>query len=154
MKMNLKKYLDEGRICPHVTSQEEIRHLFEVIRRDLADASIAAISADRRHATAYNAVLQLATVTLYASGYRAKSKTGHHWATLTLIPEIMGKDCMTMARYFNACREKRNLTDYDTAGHITKEEAIELIKEAEKFKELVLKWLKKSSPNLISKNFG
>src|SRR6266404_5447299 len=111
--MSLKKYVDDDKICRHNTSKQEIEHLLRIVDRDVTDASATSISADRRHTTAYNAALQLATIVLHASGYRAKSKVGHHWITITLIPELMGKDKLAQARYFNTCREKRNITDYD-----------------------------------------
>jgi hypothetical protein len=71
MKKNLQNWLHEGRLQQHNTSVKEIADLFKVVDRDLADAAIKEISADRRFATAYNAALQLATIVLYASGYRA-----------------------------------------------------------------------------------
>lgn len=147
--MNLKKYVDEGKICLHKTSKEEIHQLLNVVERDINDAAITALSADRRHATAYNAALQLATIILYASGYRAKAKVGHHWVTLTLLPELMGKDKNTIARYFNTCREKRNVTDYDLAGHVTAKEVENLLKEVAHFKKEVISWLKKNHPLLL-----
>jgi uncharacterized protein (UPF0332 family) len=149
MNMSLKKYVDDERICPHTASKKEIEHLFKIVDRDLSDASSPSISADRRHATAYNASLQLATIVLHASGYRAKSKIGHHWVTLILIPELMGKNKALQARYFNTCREKRNITDYDFAGHITEKEVSELIKEVKQFKTEVEEWLKKHHPSLF-----
>lgn len=146
--MNLKKFVDDDKICPHTTSKQEIEHLLQIVDRDLSDASATSISADRRHATAYNAALQLATIVLHASGYRAKSKVGHHWITIMLIPDLMGKEKRDQARAFNAAREKRNITDYDYAGHISGEEVEKLIKEVKKFKMEVLNWLKKQHPNL------
>lgn len=147
--MSLKKFIDDDKICTHNTSSKEIDHLFQIVERDLKDAMCASISADRRHATAYNAALQLATIVLHASGYRAKSKIGHHWITLVLIPEFMGKEKIIIARYFSAAREKRNVTDYDYAGHISDKEVEELIKEVKKFKKDVLSWLKKHYPSYL-----
>lgn len=148
MSTNLKKYVDDDKISPHKTSKREIAHILQIVERDLSDASSISISADRRHATAYNAALQLATIVLYASGYRAKSKVGHHWITIALIPELMDKSKLAIARYFNACREKRNLTDYDLAGHISNDEVEKLIKEVRKFKQDVTAWLKNHHPDL------
>jgi hypothetical protein len=51
------------------TSRSEIDSLFRVVDRDLEDAAVPGVSADRRFATAYNAALQLATVVLRAHGY-------------------------------------------------------------------------------------
>ncbi len=98
MNVSLKKYVDDEKISHHKTSKQEIVHLLNIVERDLLDASSTSISADRRHATAYNAALQLATIVLHASGYRAKSKVGHHWITLTLIPELMGKDKLVLCQ--------------------------------------------------------
>jgi uncharacterized protein (UPF0332 family) len=148
MKKNLKKYIDEDKICVHTASKQDIDHLLQIVDRDLSDASVTTISADRRHATAYNAALQLATIVLHASGYRAKSKIGHHWVTIMLIPEIMGKDMRDQACVFNAAREKRNITDYDYAGHVSEEEVEKLLKDVQKFKIDVVNWLKKEHTNL------
>lgn len=51
--------------------------LLRVADRDLADAEIPQLSSDRRFATAYNAALQMATIALYAAGFRACG-AGHH----------------------------------------------------------------------------
>jgi hypothetical protein len=59
--MPYERLLHDGRIRPHRTNRQEIAGLFQVVERDLADAAIVALSADRRFATAYNAALQAAT---------------------------------------------------------------------------------------------
>ena len=150
-KIDLKHFVDEGALCLHETSKQEIKQLLEIVKRDLADASIEVLSTDRRHATAYNAVLQLATILLHAAGYRAKAKVGHHWVTLKVIPEILGKDkeIIEQSKYFNSCREKRNMTDYDLAGHISEFEVKELIHEVKKFKSIVLHWIKVKHPHFL-----
>ncbi|MBA3916283.1 MAG: hypothetical protein H0X25_21040 [Acidobacteriales bacterium] len=51
----------------HQTSKKEVDNL-RLITRDLADAAVAALSADRRFATAYNAALQVATIAIACSG--------------------------------------------------------------------------------------
>ena len=48
----------EGR--KHKTSKKELDNMRALIARDLADAGLAGLSADRRFATSYNAVLQAA----------------------------------------------------------------------------------------------
>ena len=89
--MSLKDWLDEEKISPHITSPQEIQNLFKVIDRDIADAGVAGVSADRRFATAYNAALQLATVALLASGYRVTAGKGHHFITIGSLRFTMGK---------------------------------------------------------------
>ena len=46
----------------HNTSKKELDNMRALIARDLADAGIAGLSADRRFATAYNAALQAANM--------------------------------------------------------------------------------------------
>ena len=52
-----------------------------VVARDLADAKVEGLSADRRFATAYNAALQAANMAIACAGYRVTAKTGHHKIT-------------------------------------------------------------------------
>jgi len=148
MKKNLQNWLNEGRLQQHQTSIKEIADLFTVAERDLADAAIKEISADRRFATAYNAALQLATIVLHASGYRA-GKTGHHWVTFKILPEVMGPEAQEQADYFNSCRSTRNVTDYDRAGVVADATADEILEEAKAFKMEVIEWLKARHPDLL-----
>jgi hypothetical protein len=148
MKKNLQNWLNEGRLQQHQTSIKEIADLFEVAERDLADAAIKEISADRRFATAYNAALQLTTIVLHASGYRA-GKTGHHWVTFKILPEVMGPEAQEQADYFNSCRSTRNVTDYDRAGVVADATADEILEEAKAFKIEVIEWLKARHPDLL-----
>jgi hypothetical protein len=60
--MSWQKLLAANRVKPHKTSRQELDGLRAVVQRDLKDAAIEGLSEDRRFATAYNAVLQLATM--------------------------------------------------------------------------------------------
>ncbi|NPV59496.1 MAG: hypothetical protein HPY75_07525 [Actinobacteria bacterium] len=144
----MQDWLDRKDLRQHNTSRREIANLLEVVDRDLQDASVTVISPDRRFATAYNAVLQLATVVLYASGYRAAGK-GHHWITISVLPDIMGSDAQERMDYFNNCRTKRHGVDYDRADIISLDDVDELLREAEIFRDEVLTWLKANRPDLL-----
>ncbi|MFQ5899443.1 MAG: hypothetical protein ACE5JN_14530, partial [Candidatus Methylomirabilia bacterium] len=106
------------------------------------------ISFDLRFTTAYQAMLQLATIVLAASGFRTTG-TGRHWVTLKVLPGLLGRGAQDLADYFDQCRNKRNLSDYDRAGEISKDEAVELLKEARKFRAMVLSWLEEQHPRLV-----
>jgi len=147
--MNLKSFLAKDRIRPHKTSRPEISDLLRIVERDLTDASIPQLSTDRRFATAYNAALQLATLAMYAEGYKPTG-LGHHWVTFKLLPELMGNEFESLAGYFDLCRSKRNLTDYDRSGEISQSETAELIEEAANFQGKVLEWLKAKHPELLA----
>ena len=141
--MSLKDLLNQGRLRQHKTSKKEIENLLELVRRDIKDAKVEGLSSDRRFACAYNAVLQLATILLYCKGYKPEG-TGHHFTVFQAMKIIMGNNYYTLADYFDSCRSKRNITDYDYAGAISDLEAEELIEEAEKFLEITINWLKKN----------
>ena len=146
--MNLRAWFQEGKLRQHQTSAEELKNLLQLVKRDIEDAKVQTISADRRFATAYNAVLQLGTMLLYCQGYKPYG-TGHHFIIFQAMKEILGTKYDTLADYFDSCRSKRNITDYTHAGGISEEEVAELIKEAESFLSIVLKWVKTNHPNLI-----
>lgn len=143
--MNLKRLLDQGRIRKHKTSKKEIENLLGLAKRDISDAKTDAISLDRRFATAYNGILQLAMILLYCNGYAPKG-VGHHATVFEAMKVLMGDDYLKLADYFDSCRSKRNITDYDYAGGISKSEVDEIIKEAEDFQEVILAWLKTNYP--------
>jgi hypothetical protein len=52
----------------HETSKKELDNMRALIARDLADTSLAGLSADRRFATAYNAALQAANMAIAGRG--------------------------------------------------------------------------------------
>lgn len=146
--MPLKQLLAEGRLRPHRSSRREIRDLLRVADRDLKDSAVRAISIDLRFQTAYQAALQLATIVLASSGYRAVGQ-GHHWTTFNVLPDLLGQEFQEVTDYFDHCRGKRNLSDYDRVGEISEGEAGELLGEARKCRATVLVWLKRNRPALI-----
>lgn len=143
----LQRCLRERRLVRQPTNAAEVASLIKVARRDLADARVEAVSADRRFATAYNAALQLATIIVRAHGYRTLG-AGHHFTTLSLLPEILGPDLQSTSDYLNACRAKRNTVDYDGIGVATDSEVAELIEETEKFQAAVIAWVARAHPGL------
>ena len=103
--MSWQTLLESGRVKRHTTSAEEISDLPEIVERDLKDAHVEMISADRRFATAYNAVLQLAKMVIACSGYRV-SGLGHHQTTFDALELALGPAIAKMSAYFDTCRRK------------------------------------------------
>ena len=120
-----------------------------MVERDLEDAAIDGLSHDRRFATAYNAALQLATMVIACAGYRVSSKQGHHENTFVGLELAMGPPVAKLAKYFNTCRKKRNLVDYNLANVVTETELRELLTMTKEFKELVEDWIKKGFPQFL-----
>lgn len=146
--MSLKGLLKQGKLKPHKTSKKEINNLITMIERDIKDSKVKGLSNDRKFATAYNAVLQAATILLYCNGYKTKG-AGHHFTTFQCIKYILGKEYNDLAEYFDACRVKRNTTDYFYAGGVSEKEVKELINEAHLFFKKVKAWVKDKYPKLL-----
>ena len=137
--------MDNGRVKRHRTSRQEIEDLRAVVERDLQDAGVREISADRRFATAYNAVLQLTKMVIACSGYRV-SGIGHHQTTFEALELAMGSKISDLVAYFDTCRRKRNQVDYDSAQVASDTEVDELLAKAEEFRAMVEAWIKVHHP--------
>jgi hypothetical protein len=116
-----------------------------VVERDLQDAALEALSADRRFATAYNAVLQLSKMVIACSGYRVAG-AGHHMTTFDALELAMGQPIVPLVAYFDTCRRKRNQVDYDRANAATESEAADLLRKAEEFRAFAEDWIKRHHP--------
>jgi len=141
--------LNKRTVQPHSTSRNEIAALRAVVERDLQDAALKALSADRRFATAYNAALQLSQITIHCAGYRVKIGGGHHQKTFEAVRvAIDTPEVQDLADYFDLCRRKRNDIDYDAAGIVSDTDADELLSKAKEFQALVEDWIKNNHPQL------
>ena len=74
--MNWKHWLDKGDIQQVRVNRKSLADLVNLVDRDLNDAQIASLSADRRFAIAYNAALNLANYVIRKNGYRVSAKVG------------------------------------------------------------------------------
>jgi len=143
--MSLKSLLNQDRLKKHTTSKNEIENLLNLIKRDLDDACIQGLSSDRKFSIVYNAVLQLSTIIIYCTGYKTRGE-GHHFYSFQTLKYILDKQKHDLVDYFDSCRVKRNIVDYDMAGRISSKDAEELLIEAKKYQEFVLRWLHQYHP--------
>lgn len=109
--MSWKKLLAESKFHAHKTSRKELDDLRAVIVRDLEDAAIQELSGDRRFATAYNAALQTAKMSIACTGFRLASTPGHHRLTFEAARLALGTTAARTLDFFEACRRKRNVID-------------------------------------------
>ncbi|MCC7265314.1 MAG: hypothetical protein IT369_22655 [Candidatus Latescibacteria bacterium] len=147
--MDWQSLLATDRLQAHTPSAQEMAQLRAVIDRDLKDAVLPGLSEDRRFATAYNAVLQLAKMVIACAGYRVTARQGHHQASFQALSLAMGAGVADLVTYFDTCRRKRNLVDYDRADQVSETEAQELCKKAQEFRTLVEVWIAQHHPQLI-----
>jgi hypothetical protein len=82
-----------------------------------------------------------------ASGYRVKSRVGHHQITLEAAGVALGKEASALIKYLDLCRRKRNVISYE-GDEIGAEQANEFLKEATRLAVLVDAWLAKHHPEL------
>lgn len=143
--MSYKRFLESGRIQEHATSLQEIKDLFALVERDIRDASIKELSADRRFATAYNAALQASKAIMYCEGYRPRG-LAHHMTVFKFLEIALGRDYKDVAQYFDFNRVKRHIIDYDKAGQVSEKEARELLEETKKFLKDLRKLIKRKYP--------
>ncbi len=132
----------------HTTSRQELDNMRKLIARDIEDAAVAGLSADRRFATAYNAALQAANMAVACAGYRITAKVGHHKVSLESAALALGKPAERLTDYFETCRRKRNQIDYMQSHVATETEAKEIVTKAKEFYELVEAWISKNHATL------
>jgi len=118
------------------------------VARDLADATVAGLSADRRFATAYNAALLAANMAIACAGYRVTAKTGHHKISFDSMKLALGTGADKYVDYFETCRRKRNVIDYTRSHVATETEAREITEKATEFYEFVETWIDSNFPTL------
>jgi len=147
---NWQQWLGKGDVKTHQTTKQEIDNLRDLITRDLADAAIVGLSADRRFATAYNAALQTATIAIACSGYRVSARSGHHKVSFEAAAIAIGTTAVALTDYFETCRRKRNVIDYMTSSVATDTEAEEIVEKANEFRSMVEQWVRMKHPSIVN----
>lgn len=143
MKINLQKYLKNGSLQPHRSNEKEIESFNKLIARDLSDCDIEELSVDRRFATAYQAALNLSRMIIAASGYRVSAKIGHHALAFEIAGLILEERFQEYFDFFDVCRRKRNIMDYDHTDVASMSELKELIEKVQEFRRIIYDWLEK-----------
>ena len=128
--MTWTKLLGSHDVARHRTSKKELDDIRALVARDLADAKVAGLYADRRFATAYNAALLAAHMAIACAGYRVTAKAGHHKVSFDSIKLAVGAGADKYADYFETCRRKRNVIDYTRAQVATVAETEEIVEKA------------------------
>jgi len=147
--MSLKAWLDKGALRAHKPSRKEIAGLLALADRSLADARVAAVSAEGRFQFAYGAALAMASAALHASGYRTNSNVpGHHANTVQSLEHTIGAGAALLRR-FDTFRRKRNQISYDAPLAVSRQEAADMLALAEQLRRDVEAWVRATHPTLI-----
>lgn len=147
--MSLNDWFKNNWLKEHQTSREEIQSLLNLINRDLNDCQVSELSTDWRFAIAYNAALQCCTIALYCHGFKPARGQSEHYRVIQSMVYTFGEEFTSDRDYLNACRNKRNISDYDASGTISEQESEELADFAHELYQKLQEWLKKNFPQYI-----
>jgi hypothetical protein len=125
----------------------EITRLLELVRRQLADASVPGLSWDGSFEHSYSAALTLATVVVRAHDERIHGQD-HHRLTFERFGQLAAGRWAQTADYLQHCRRRRNTSAYVVAGTISNAESAELLKAATQLRDEVIAWLRRERPGL------
>ena len=145
--MSLQDWLKSRWLIEHQTSRQEIIDLLSMADRDLAQCRTPHLSPDWQLNIAYNAALQAATAALAAAGYRA-ARDAHHYRVIQSLAHTIEADPALILQ-LDKFRKKRNITEYEQAGAVSEQEAIEMFALAKNLRDEVEKWLRSNHPELL-----
>jgi hypothetical protein len=132
MIMSWQDLLKARRVESRSSSPQELSQLQNMAKRALQDALTHGLSDDAAFSLAYDAARLIATVAIRHCGYRTMVHGGFHYNTFLALREALGPDSEDLTNYFDLCRQKRNLINYDTSHAATETEARALIQEVRK----------------------
>ena len=147
-KTPLEKWAEYGWLKAESTSPQEIGDLLSIVKRDLADAEVEAISDDRRFEAAFSAARTTANIALRACGYRTTTQPGHHQKTIESL-ELTIQAEASLIQKLRVLSRKRNATSYDSAGNISQQELDAAIQVAHQLQRSVLLWLRNHHSELL-----
>lgn len=145
--MSLQKWFKAGWLRAHEPSKQEIVRLLAVATRDLANSEVADLSPDWQLAIAYNAALQSATAALVAAGFRP-SREAHHYRVIQSLAFTIGADA-ELIRQLDQFRKKRNISSYEHAYTVSRQEADEMFALARRLRKDVEDWLRADHPDFL-----
>jgi uncharacterized protein (UPF0332 family) len=140
MKMNSEKPSDKWERIPVDAAMTE--NSLKLARRDLKTAKDVFSRGDYDWAfsIAYNAMLQAGRAVMFHSGYRPKGEY-KHVSVVLFIEQKHHSRFKDMIFMFNKIRKKRHTAVYEQVNLISREEAENALKVAEKFFEKIVEML-------------
>jgi len=150
--MSLQNWLENNQVIQHVPTVAEVRALLGVVDRDLSDALATGLSDDGRFIHAYDAGLLLCKLALHANGYEVQKRApGHHNLWINSLELTLGLSYRETSNHILRSSKLRHTSQYDAAGIVQKQDAIELLEAAQKLRNDVVEWLRAHHPALLPK---
>jgi hypothetical protein len=137
-----------GQLTEHATNAAQVGRMLAAAQRNIADARQSSISPETRLDAAYRAIMQLAMVALWVSGFRpVKQVPGHHQLMIQSLVHSIGLES-GKARVLDTFRVKRNAIDY-TGEDVDTASVAACIEAADELLVAVRAWLASFRPELL-----
>jgi uncharacterized protein (UPF0332 family) len=125
----IEELVREGLITPLAVDPTRVKDALNLAQRDLGVArSLLSSSSDWAFTVAYNAILQAGRAMMFSKGYRPIG-SNQHISVVRFCEEFLSRDD---AQWFERMRRKRHQSVYDSAGSVSRIEAENAVKKAEK----------------------
>ena len=144
--MSWEKLLADRAVTPLPATKQELDNLRSIVTRSLSDVTASGLSADARFVIAYDAARTLSLMVARAAGYRPRS-AGAHFHTFAAL-EVADTAFVAISAYFDGCRIKRNVSEYEVAGGVTDTDADGLLEAVRQFAVDAEAWIKAHHPSL------
>ena len=150
--MSLDAWHRSRLVVEHEPSRQEISELLGIVRTDLEDARIPQVSADRRLACCYSALLTAARAALRAAGYRVpRTSPSHHYVAIQSLRFTVGLEDRVL-RQMESMGKKRVTADYVRVGEVSESMVEEGLAFAEEHCERIIDWIRTAHPSLIEES--
>lgn len=145
--MSWAKLLADKAVAPLPPTKQELDNLRTIVARSLRDVLAPGLSVDARFVLAYDAARTLSLMIVRAAGYRPRSAGAHYhtFAALECADPAFG----ALSAYFDGCRIKRNVSEYEFSGGITDTEADGLLQTVRQFSIDAEEWIRVHFPSLV-----
>lgn len=104
------------------------------------------IDEEAAYQLAYEAMLKGSLGFMLSFGVRPRNLLGHHITIIEFAGKRLGKEFRSLISMFNRMRRKRHETIYDVTGLISRHEAEEALKTAEKYLQAIRQEIQKRNP--------
>lgn len=145
--MNYQEFLKKGLLKKEKIEFDQVARLLERANRSLKSARILIKNDDQEGGFrfAYEAMLLTGRALVFSHNLRPRT-VGSHRIVVNFAEEALGKDYRILVQKFNKMRKKRNCLIYEGKLVISKTEAENSIKTAEKFERAIEDLIQKKNP--------
>jgi hypothetical protein len=147
--MSLEQWRQNAWLQRSDATLPEIQQLFAVVDREIADASVEALSDEGRFEHAYDAALQLCVIPLRSSGYRVPKGESLHKRAIDPLRYTLGESYAETSVCLERYSRARGRLVYEQIGVVTRQDVEELLSLVRQLRADVIEWLRAMHPELL-----